>query len=70
MLRARDLCGGRLVTGVPTAKDKLIELRFRELHRNGRGCGLLNWRGHDWVALFEDVYMGLQETLSSNFTIY
>ena len=55
MLRARDLCGGRLVTGVPTAKDKCGELGVGELYGNGRGCGLFGWHGHDQMALFEDM---------------
>jgi hypothetical protein len=66
VLRARDLCGGRLVTGVPTAKDKLVELRFGKLHGNGRGSGLFGRHGHNGMTLFEEGFACLSETLSSN----
>ena len=51
-------------------QDKWVELRFRQLHRNRRGNGLLGWRGHDEMALFEEGSVGLCETLSSNRIIY
>ncbi len=36
MLRARDLCGGRLVTGVPTAKHR----RHSSVTRQGWSSGI------------------------------
>jgi hypothetical protein len=47
-------------------QDKLIELDFRQLHGNGRSCGLLGRHGHDGMALFEEGSVCLGETLSSN----
>ena len=47
-------------------QDKLIELRFRELHENGRGRGLFGRHGHDEMTLFEAGSACLCVTLSSN----
>ena len=47
-------------------QDKFVELRFRELHGNRRGCWFAHRRGHDEMALFEEGSACRSETLSSN----
>ena len=44
MLRARDLCGGRLVTGVPTANEYAPRRIFVHMRSSGI-CGVYDSRG-------------------------